>query len=250
MTMKKYAFLFLTFFGLISCSKDNVDEIINKPQNQSDNFNFIYTVLLKSSRTDSVYKQEYLIENGKVITEKYTNYNNPEYNHLSTFEYDNNNRVIEEIQNNQTFNEITWDNNTAKVFNKNKNLIGVFQFNNSNQLTSYNDGRIIRFMNYDSNGNVISVETEAGIGIEYLDYDTTNTYPLSLINSISVLRVDYKPYFKNVFKTEKDYPFVGDDYSVPLTYYEYSWTLNSNGLIDEMTDEKTLIYISKFDYKK
>ncbi len=249
MTMKKYAILFLTLVGLISCSKDNVDEIINNPQNQSDNFNFIYTVLLESNRIDSVYKQEYVIENGKVITEKYTNYNNPEYNHLSTFEYNNDNRVIREIQNNQTFTEITWDNNTARVFNKNKSLIGEFQFNKSNQLTSYNDGRILRFMNYDSNGNVISVETEAGIGVEYIDYDTTKTYPLSLINSISVLRVDYKPYLKNVFKTEKDYPFAGDDFSVPLTYYEYAWTLNSDGLIDEMTDKKTLIYVSKFDYK-
>jgi hypothetical protein len=33
-----------------------------------------------------------------------------------------------------------------------------------------------------------------------------------------------------------------------LSFYEYSWTLNTNGLIESMTDEKTLIYKSEFEY--
>jgi hypothetical protein len=247
--MRKNTFLFLTLIGLISCTNDVIDNTSNESQNQSGNFNFIYTVLLKDNNNDSVYRQAYLIENGKVITEKYTNYNHSEYNHLSTFEYNSNGRVVKEIRDNQIFTEISWDNNIAKVFNKNKELIGEFQFNNSMQLISYNDGIKTRFLNHDSNGNVTSIGTAAGIYVEYLDYDTSKNCPFNLINSIAVLRIDYKPNFKNVFKTEEAYPYEDDDYSMPLTFYKYSWTLNSNGLIESMTDEKTLIYISKFEYK-
>jgi YD repeat-containing protein len=131
---------------------------------------------------------------------------------------------------------------------KNNDLIGEFQFNNSMQLISYkNDGQI-RYLSYDSSGNVVSVATEDGIYVEYLDYDTSKANPLNLINSITILRIDYKPHFKNVFKTEKAYPYKGDDFSVPLSFYKYSWTINSKGLIESMIDEKTLIYKSKFEY--
>ena len=248
LTMKKFTFLFLTLIGLISCSNDNIDEIVKESQNQSENYNFIYTVLSKDNSKDSVYRQAYFIDNGRVITEKYTNYNNSEYNHLSTFEYDNNGRVIKEVRDNQIFTKITWVNNAAKVFNKNNDLIGEFQFNNSMQLISYKNGGQIRYLSYDSSGNVVSVATEDGIYVEYLDYDTSKTNPLNLINSITILRIDYKPHFKNVFKTEKAYPYQGDDFSVPLSFYKYSWTINSKGLIETMIDEKTLIYKSKFEY--
>jgi hypothetical protein len=246
--MKKYAYLFLTLIGLISCTKNTIEDINSVSRNQSESYNFIYSVLLKDNSKDSVYRQAYLIENGKVITEKYINFNNSEYNHTSTFEYDNNGRVVKEVRDNQTFNKVVWDNNSAKVFNENNDLIGEFQFNNSKQLISYNDGLTTRFFNYDSNGNIASIATEAGMYVEFLDYDTSKINPLNLLNSIAILRIDYKPNFKNVFKTEKAYPFKGDDFSVPLTFYEYSWTLNSNGFIESMTDEKTLIYRSEFEY--
>jgi hypothetical protein len=248
--MKNYT-LFLIFFGLISCKNEENNNKINELQNQSPNF--IYTVLLKSNSKDTVYRQEYLIENGKVIFEKYTNYSDPKYNRLCTFEYDNNGRVIKEIIDNQKVIEIYWDNDTAKVFNKNNDLIYEFHFNSSMQLLSYKYGDKFgartRFFNYDTNGNVVSGGTEAGIDVEYLDYNTSLNNPFNLINSIAVLRIDYKPNFKNVFKIEKTYPFKGDDYSVPLSYYKYFWTLNNKGLIETMVDEKSLIYVSKFEYK-
>ncbi|MFA5330621.1 MAG: hypothetical protein WC384_22705 [Prolixibacteraceae bacterium] len=117
--MKKYTFLFLTLIGLISCSNDNTDEIVKESKNQSENYNFIYTVLSKDNSKDSVYRQAYFIDNGRVITEKYTNYNNSGYNHLSTFEYDNKGRIIKEVRDNQIFAKISWVNNAAKVVNKN-----------------------------------------------------------------------------------------------------------------------------------
>lgn len=246
-TKKISFFLLLSLIGLISCSNNN-DEIVKESQIQSENYNFIYTVLNKDNSKDSLYRQAYFIDNGKVITEKYTNYNNPKYNYISTFVYDNDGRVIKEIRNNQIFTKISWVNNSANVFNKSNDLIGEYQFNNSMQLISYkNDGQI-RYLNYDSSGNVVSVATKDGIYVEYLDYDTTKTNPLNLINSITILRIDYSPHFKNAFKTEKAYPYKGDDFSVPLSFYKYSWTLNSKGLIETMTDEKTLIYTSKFEY--
>src|ERR1035437_8915119 len=130
-TKKISFFLFLSLIGLISCSNNSNDEIVKESQNQSENYNFIYTLLNKDNSKDSLYRQAYYIDNGRVITEKYTNYNNPEYNYISTFEYDNNGRVIKEVRDNQIFTKISWVNNYAKVFNKNNVLIGEYQFNNS-----------------------------------------------------------------------------------------------------------------------
>jgi hypothetical protein len=253
--MNRIGILILITIGFLNCNdditlnttNDSIDQ--QEDSNQEDyNYNFIYTLLLENDLNDTIYKQEYSIVDGMVLAEKYTNYNNPQYNHLSSFKYDVNNRIIKEIRDNKVFIEVAWENNNAKVFNLMNEQIGEYHFDNSMKLISY-DRNGSRYLNYDNHGNVVSVATNAGIYVEYLDYDNAKTYPLSRINSIAILRIDYKPHFKNVFKTEKIYPYVGDDFGVPLTFYEYFWTLNPDGLIETMTDDKTVIYLSKFEYK-
>ncbi len=125
----------------------------------------------------------------RVLAEKSTNYNNPQYNHHSSFEYNENGKIVREIQDNQIFKEVVWANDKAKVFNKNNDLIGEFHFDSSMKLISYNSRDTI-YLNYDIYGNVISEATNTGIFVEYLDYNTSIVNPLSIINSIAILRID------------------------------------------------------------
>jgi len=104
-------------------------------------------------------------------------------------------------------------------------------------------------LNYDSNQNIASIENETEIYVEYLNYDLSKRNPLNLIESIGILRIDYKPHFKNIFRTEKVYPFEGDDYSQPLTFYEYSYEFNSENRVYQIEDEKTVIYTQQFEYE-
>ena len=45
------------------------------------------------------------------------------------------------------------------------------------------------------------------------------------------------------------YPFEGDDYTQPLTFYEYSYEFNSDNRVYQIEDEKTLIYTQQFEYE-
>ncbi|WP_321347403.1 hypothetical protein [uncultured Draconibacterium sp.] len=231
-----------------SCSVVFIDLVIDNSQSQTFDYNFIYMVLLEDDLTDTIIKQEYAIEDDRVLAEKFTNYNNPQYNHIHSFEYDENGRILKEMRGDLTFMSVEWDGNTARVYNRIEDCIGEFNFDNSMRLESYNRSGDI-YLNYDEAGNIIAAASNAGTFVEYLDYDYSLVNPLSLINSITILRMDYMPHFENVFKTEKVYPYEGDDYSVPLSFYEYSWTINSDGLIETITDEKTMIYLQKFEYK-
>jgi hypothetical protein len=108
----------------------------------------------------------------------------------------------------------------------------------------------IKNLNYDSNQNIVSIENETDIYVEYLNYDLSKRNPLSLIHSIGILRIDYKPYFKNIFETEKVYPFEGDDYSQPMRFYEYDYEFDSEDRVYQIENEKSLIYTEQFEYEQ
>lgn len=244
--------LILIFFGLliIGCSSDD-----ENGKTTENNVTYLkYSVKLKNDPTEIIYVQEYTFnEQGKVISEDYTNINNSQYSHHSTFEYDNNGRIIKEIRNGEVFFNVTWTNNLAEVYNIQNQKIAEFNFN-ENILTDYkigfNTNNIqTKNLNYNSNQNIVSIENEEGIYVEYLNYNLNKRNPLNLIASIGILRIDYKPYFKNIFNTEKVHPFEGDDYSQPLTYYEYNYEFDSENRVYQIEDEKTLIYTQQFEYE-
>jgi hypothetical protein len=243
--MKNFTLLILTLSLFTGCSNNDDDNEI-----QIGIKELSYTLRLKNNPADLIYNQEYTIENEKVLSVKYTNYNNPEFSYFSTFEYDENNRIVKEIREDEIYREIIWINNVAKVYDNQNQLISEFEFTNS-LISNYKlyemNGIRIRNLNYDSNDNVISIGDENGVIVEFLDYEPILN-PLSLISSIDILRIDYKPHFKNVFKTEKVYPFEGEDFSHSLRFYNYQWTLGQDQLIHTMEDEKTAIYTSVFEY--
>ena len=235
---------------LFNCSKN--EEIIQKTNQVSLN-SFKYIVAEDYSSFNDLYSQEYTFDtNGKVLTETFNNNLNPQYNYTSTFEYNIQGKLINEKKNNQIFRYLLWNGNFVELYNNLNQKISDFTFNNNN-LIEYNSGFISGNIvnhkyNYDSNNNVVSEEKQNEVFVEYLNYNVNIENPMNLIKSIGILRLDYKPYFKNFFETEKAYPYNGTDYIFPLTFYGYQKTLDSNNRINTMTDDKTLIYKTKFEY--
>ncbi|MDA9250160.1 hypothetical protein N9P53_00300 [Flavobacteriaceae bacterium] len=249
--MKRIILLISCVLSILACSLDDNSGPINNLENVT---NLKYTVKEKSETNKLVYTQEYSVdEQGKVNTENYTNFYNPQFSHSSTFEYNDKGQVIKEIRDGSTHFTITWTNNFAEVYNMQNQKIAEFNFDGERlkeYKTEFNSNNVrIRKLNYDSNNNIISVENEEEIFVEFLDYELTKRNPLNLIQSIGILRIDYKPFFKNIFRTEKVYPFEGDDYSQPLTFYEYFYEFDSENRVYQIEDEKSLIYTSEFEYE-
>jgi len=246
--MKKIIIIF-SLLVLIGCNKENIE-----PENPISSISYLKYSVWVENNNNLVYTQEYNFDNnGNVIMETFTNANNPQYNHISEFKYNENGRLISELRNNEIFKSIEWNNNVAEVYNVNGQKISEFIFSND-KLIEYRTGFInnniqYKKYNYDLEQNIISIENENEIFVEFLDYDTTKLNPLNLIQSIGVLRVYYKPFFKNIFYVEKAYPYEGDDYSFPLTFYDYNYTFDTENRVVEIEDDKTLIYVSKFEYQ-
>ncbi len=247
--MRKILILF-SLVLLTNCSKN--DDIV---QNSSPIVasSMKYTVSEDYGNFNDIYSQQYTFDNdGKVISETYTNFFNPQFNYTSTFEYNSQGRIIKEIKNGQLFSAVIWNGNIAELYNNLNQKITEFIFNNE-QLIEYNYGFVSGNLqnhkyNYDTNGNVISEEHQNEVYVEYLNYNTNLSNPLNLIKSIGILRLSYNPYFKNFFETEKAYPYDGGDYITPLTYYGYQNVIDLSNRIISTTDDKTLIYKSKFEY--
>ncbi len=247
--MKKTLILF-SFILLISCNKDEDVSKNNKPFTVSS---MKYTLTEDYQNHKKIHSQEYTFDSdGKVLSETFTNYLNPQYNYKSTFEYNDQGKLVKEIKNGQLFSYINWNGNVGELYNESNQKISDFKFNDGN-LIEYNNGYITGDMrnykyNYDTNGNIVSIQNQNEIFVEYLKYDKNVINPMYLIRSIGVLRLDYKPYFKNFFAVEKAYPYQASDYSQGLTYYDYKNTLDSNNRIITLTDTKSLIYKSNFEY--
>ncbi|SMC88588.1 hypothetical protein [Cellulophaga tyrosinoxydans] len=249
--MKRIILFISCVLSIFGCSSDDTSEPINNLENVT---NPKYTLKEKNEPNDLVYTQEYSIdEQGKITSESYTNFYNPQFSYLSTFEYNGKGQVIKEIRDGSTNFTITWTNNFAEVYNMQNQKIAEFNFDGerlNEYKTEFNTNNVrIRKLNYDSNNNIISVENEEEIFVEFLDYELPKRNPLNLIQSIGILRIDYNPFFKNIFRTEKVYPFEGDDFSQPLTFYEYFYEFDSENRVYQIEDEKSLIYTSEFEYE-
>ncbi len=247
--MKKIVII-LSYLFFISCSNSDNETITT---NQVPFETFKFTVAEDYENFNDLYSQEYFLnENGKVYSETFTNIINPQHNYVSTFIYNDEGKVISEHKNGQLFRYIKWNGNFAELFNNQNQKISDFTFENDN-LIEYNfvfsDGTIETYnYSYDVNNNVIAIARQNEIYVEYLNYDITLINPMNTIKSIGILRLYYNPLFKNFFETEKAYPYVGDDFLTPLTFYNYHKVLDINNRITSITDDKTAIYKTKFEY--
>src|SRR5690606_2622594 len=164
-------------------------------------------------------------------------------------------QVTKEIRDGQIHFYIKWTNDFAQVFDNQDQNISLFNFIGdklTDYKTEYNSNSVrTRILNYDSNQNIVSIENDTEVFVEFIDYSTSKRNPLNLIKSIGILRIDYKPFFKNIFGVEKVYPFEGDDYSFPfpLTFYDYHYEFDSENRVFRIEDDKSLIYIQEFSYE-
>jgi hypothetical protein len=245
--------LILIFFGLliIGCNTDDEVETITEDNITEDKITYLKNSVKIRNEPSSILKiLEYSFdEQGKVISENYTNISNPQNNYFSTFEYDDNGRILKEIRDEEVLFNVIWTNDLAEVYNYQNQKIMEFNFNGEiltyYRLGFYSNNIHSFFFNYDTNQNIISIENETEIFVEYLNYDLSKRNPMNLIKSIGILRYsDYRPFFKNIFETEIVHPLIGNDY-----IYEYNYVFDSENRVYQIEDEKTLIYTQQFEYE-
>lgn len=244
---KQLLFILFIVFG---CSSTE-DNLVIMPTTQINNLKIV--VQPKEPGSSAISKKEYVFDlNGKVIKETFTNYLYPQHNFISTFEYDTQNHLVKEFKNGQLFYKIVWTGNFAELFTENDLKIADFTYLN-NKLTEMNWGFFQGMLqntkyNYDTNSNVISVEKDNQVYVEYLNYQQNIQNPLNLLKSIEIVRFSSQYNFKNVFNIERLYGYNGSDYIFQTTDYEYFRTLDANQRIISETDMKTLIYRTTYEY--
>ena len=238
--MKKFI-LPLICFLFLACTSDK------ETNATTENFTFKHIVTEKNSEESIVYTQEFIMDNdGKVVQEKFQSMLYPNQSSTSTFEYDNEGRVLKEIRNKKVVYTVVWNVDVATVKDIDTNLIFTCIFQNGKLMQYSSTGNNYKF-NYDQNNNVISEENNGDVFVEFLDYDTTVLNPMYLIKSIGILRMASNPYFKNFYQTKKAYPFEDIDFSVPLTYYTYQKMVGVDNRITKITNNENT-YTSKFEY--
>jgi nuclear transport factor 2 (NTF2) superfamily protein len=248
--MKKVVCALVTIIAL-GCAGDHDEKVVSSSITVQT---FNYTLNGIGTQNTPLYSLTYSFDaSGKVISTQYTSIDNPLINNVSTFEYNENGQVTKEIRKGKTHFSIVWTNHVAEVFNSLNQKISEFTFV-GDLLVEYKTGfnsnsPRTRKLNYDSNQNVISIENETEIIVEFLDYNTEKENPFNLIKSIGILTIDKNPFSKNIFYVEKAYPYEDDDYSFPLTYYNYHYGFDEKGRVSTRRDDKTLIYSQKFIYQ-
>lgn len=243
--MKKFLIGLIFIWGT-SCNKGDITEL---PQTTVSYFKHTYK--LRKDSISYAYIEEYDFDNqGRVVSETYMNVYNLDHNFSSKFEYNEHGQVIKEVRNGQTFYNVSWTDNIAKVYNPRNSNVNEFRFEDE-KLIEIKLGDNLRKFNYDANDNIVAVEDKEGILVEYLEYDSTVVNPFNLINSIGILRWqdDYKPFFKNVYGVEKIHPYYGEDFYFPLSHYNYYYSLDTANRVIESENEKRSIYKQEFIYR-
>ncbi|MFT5753355.1 MAG: hypothetical protein ACI924_000570 [Flavobacterium sp.] len=246
--MKKLLLFIVCTLSIIGCSTDDnlESDIISKLE---------ITLKEKNEPDNLIYKVEYVFDKqGKVVSENLINYYTPQFVYYSTFEYNNKGQVIKEFSNGEILYNVVWTNDFAEVFNNQNQKTSEFTFDGE-KLMSYRmfigtSNEITRKMNYDVSGNVISIGDETEIFVEFLNYDISKKNPDNYIKSIGLLRIDSNPYFKNIFDIRKQYPWQGDDFSVPLTFYNFNYKFDTQNRVFQIENEFSAIYTEEFIYTK
>lgn len=233
---------------VFACTTNDL-EIVEETKTQ-----LTYTLRHSYEPYDVIHTKEYVLgDNGKVLSENYTSITNPQYSYSSTFEYNENGQIIRELRDGETKLYVKWSGNTAEVFNYLDIKINEFVFADNRPIEHkrvFDPNNIqVKKFNYDTDGNVISIENETEVFLEFLNYDLDSLNPFYLIKSIGILKTDHQIFFKNVFGVEKVYGYEADDFTMPTNYYDYYYELDVDNRIIEIENDKNLIYTQVFEYE-
>jgi hypothetical protein len=235
---------------MVNCSHDDGEENnIDVSQIPFPEASFKITLKYDFEIFSTIHSSEYSFDaDGNVLAEKYISNDNPEQSFFSTFQYDANGRILSETRNNHIVSQVIWNGNTAIVYNNSNNYPITFVFINGNlsEVTSTNSDSYR--INYDVNNNIISEERNNEVFVEYLNYNLTVPNPTNVLKSIAILRYNSRTFSNNIFETKKAYPYDGDDFSIPLTYYQFQYILDEDNRVTAITDDETSIYKTYFEY--
>lgn len=218
----KQLIIVLLGFILVMCNSDE-NERVNNPEAAST---LVYTLKNKFDPSHPLSIRKYFFDiEGKVISVLYINPRSPQSTYYKVYEYNSKGQVTKEMSDGQTIYNILWTNEVAEIFfSENMYKVAEYRFEGDN-LIEYTRGERTKKFNYDSDNNLVSIEDENGIFVEFLEYRTERN-PFNLIKSIGILQFDDMPFVRNIFSVEKAYPYEDDDYGFPLTYYKYRYKFN------------------------
>jgi hypothetical protein len=235
---------------MVNCSHDDGEENdIDVSQIPFPEASFKITLKNDFEIFSTIHSSEYSFDaNGNVLAEKYISNDNPEQSFFSTFQYDANGRILSETRNNHIVSQVIWNGNTAIVYNNSNNYPMTFVFMNGNLSEVNSTNSESHRINYDVNNNIISEERNNEVFVEYLNYNLTVPNPTNVLKSIAILRYNSRAFSNNIFETKKAYPYEDDDFSIPLTYYQFQYTLDEDNRVTTITDDETSIYKTYFEY--
>jgi hypothetical protein len=235
---------------MVNCSHDDGEENdIDVSQIPFPEASFKITLKNDFEIFSTIHSSEYSFDaNGNVLAEKYISNDNPEQSFFSTFQYDANGRILSETRNNHIVSQVIWNGNTAIVYNNSNNYPITFVFMNGNLSEVNSTNSESHRINYDVNNNIISEERNNEVFVEYLNYNLTVPNPTNVLKSIAILRYNSRAFSNNIFETKKAYPYEDDDFSIPLTYYQFQYTLDEDNRVTTITDDETSIYKTYFEY--
>jgi hypothetical protein len=247
--MKYLQIIILSLF-MVNCSHDDGEENdIDVSQIPFPEASFKITLKNDFEIFSTIHSSEYSFDaNGNVLAEKYISNDNPEQSFFSTFQYDANGRILSETRNNHIVSQVIWNGNTAIVYNNSNNYPMTFVFMNGNLSEVNSTNSESHRINYDVNNNIISEERNNEVFVEYLNYNLTVPNPTNVLKSIAILRYNSRAFSNNIFETKKAYPYEDDDFSIPLTYYQFQYTLDEDNRVTTITDDETSIYKTYFEY--
>ncbi|WP_223033884.1 hypothetical protein [Hanstruepera marina] len=233
--MKKVIFLLLTL-TLYSCNNDD-------DSNTGNSIHYM-KIEYKNEQTNYItyYYEFYFDSEGKVTSFHFSGLdpaNDPDNSFVSTYEYNNEGKVIKEITDGQLYQSVNWTNNIAEVYNHLNQKTDEFIFFDDGTIERHyglniSNGNITRKYYYDSNQNITHLENDTERIQEYWNYDLNKQNPVNLLKSIGIFRMWQHPYTKNIFYSRKEFPIDEEDHTIPLKIHEYEYTFDSENRVRTM----------------
>lgn len=261
--MQKFFFIII-FTLLFSCSTDDNDnnqlnenrlvkkEFVNTLENIEYWYddNMLTRIVSVSLNEDRQYEDEYLYNSSNNVIERNFESNNSDFNSITAYSYDNSNRLISATNvNNSNVNGTT---TTITTLSYNGNIITINEDNDNNSdeivletnasglVTKMYKDNYYSLFSYDSNNNIISIET-FDVDDE-LQFSHNYTYDQKINPFYGQLK---SLYFLSFIETMSELSY-GEDLIFPFNGYYFPFL--KNNLISLESDGDGTLYQRDFVY--
>jgi hypothetical protein len=148
-------FVFSVFSGCshIEKNSDLEDSTENATSVELDDITSLLIQTRYRTEIEPILSENYLIEDGKVISVEFTNFNSPENNSSSSFEYDEEGRILSTFIDGERSHNVVWADGSADVYNAFGEVFASFTFDDDRILTYDQMGCVSKY-NYDDDGRI------------------------------------------------------------------------------------------------